>query len=73
MCDAQNHYVSLAAEALGIEREDTFRKYTHWGNLDRILHDAAPLIRQSPFSRERIIEVLTQTFCDVSGCPPDRM
>jgi hypothetical protein len=67
------NYISLAAEALGIEREDVFRKYTHWGDLDRILLDADPLIRQSPFSRERIIEVLTRTFCDVFGCPPDRM
>lgn len=52
------NYVSLVAEALGIEREDKFKKYKQWGNLNRILEDAEKFIEESPYSREKLIEVL---------------
>lgn len=56
------NYVNLVAEAMGIRREDNFKKYTHWGSLERILKDADEYIRESPFERERIIEVLQDVF-----------
>ena len=52
------NYVSLVAEALGIEREDKFKKYKQWKDLDRILTDAEAYVETSPFSREKMIEVV---------------
>ncbi len=56
------NYVNLVAKAMGIHREDKFRKYRQWGDLERILNDAEDHISQSPFERDRIIEVLQATF-----------
>ena len=62
-CDFSiTNYVNLVAEAIGIRRDDTFKKYTLWGNLDRILKDADERIAKSPFARERVIEVLQTVF-----------
>jgi hypothetical protein len=36
------HYLSLFGRALGIEFEDTYKKYVRWGDPDRILEDATP-------------------------------
>ena len=54
--------MNLVAEALGIRREGRFKKYNRWGDLDRILADAEPFIADSPFTRERIREVLKTVF-----------
>jgi hypothetical protein len=56
------NYVNLVAEAMGIRREDKFKKYARWGNLERILKDADDHIAESLFERNRIIEVLQATF-----------
>ena len=56
------NYVNLVAEAMGIRREDKFKKYTLWGNLERILRDAENHIAESPYDSERIIEVLQAVF-----------
>ena len=56
------NYVNLFAEAMGIRRDDKFKKYTLWGNLERILEDADDHIAESPFDSERIIEVLQAVF-----------
>jgi heterodisulfide reductase subunit B len=56
------NYVNLVAEAIGIRREDKFKKYTRWGSLDRILKDADDQIVESPFENERITEVLQAVF-----------
>jgi Fe-S oxidoreductase len=56
------NYIDLVAEALGIQREDTFKKYRQWGNLDRILADADRHISGAPFGRERVLEVLKAVF-----------
>ena len=55
-------YVNLVAEAIGTHREDKFKKYTLWGSLKRILEDADEYIAESPFEKERIIEVLKAVF-----------
>jgi Fe-S oxidoreductase len=57
------NYVNLVAEAMGIQRPDKFKTYARWKDLDRILADADPFIRESPFENKRIIEVLQKVFC----------
>ena len=56
------NYVNLVAEAMGIRRDDTFKRYMLWGDLDRILKDADDHILESPFEKERIVEVLQKVF-----------
>jgi Fe-S oxidoreductase len=56
------NYVSLVAEAIGVRRDDKFKIYSHWGNLDRILKDANENIIESPFDKDRIVEVLQAVF-----------
>ena len=56
------NYVNLVAEAMGIRRDDKFKKYALWGSLERILKDADEHIADSPFESERIIEVLQAVF-----------
>ena len=61
------NYVSLVADALGIERQDKFKKYKHWGDLDKILDDAVNFIKESPYAHEKIIEVVEKTFVKLRG------
>ena len=56
------NFINLVAEAMGIRREDKFKKYTRWGSLERILKDANDHIAESPFDRERIVDLLKETF-----------
>ncbi len=56
------NYINLVAEAMGIRREDKFKKYTRWGNLDQIIKDANQNIAESPFERDLIIETLQAVF-----------
>ena len=56
------NYVNLVAAAMGIRRDDKFKQYTRWGKLDLILEDADDHIAESPFERERVIEVLQSVF-----------
>ena len=56
------NYVNLVANAMGIYRDDLFKKYTLWHDLDRILKDANDNILESPFEKGRIIEVLQTVF-----------
>jgi Fe-S oxidoreductase len=56
------NYVSLVAEAMGIQRDDKFKRYTRWGSLERILKDADEHIAESPFESGLIIEVLKAVF-----------
>lgn len=56
------NYVSLVAEAIGVRRGDKFKTYSHWGNLNRILKDAEKYIIESPFDKDRIVEVLQTVF-----------
>jgi len=56
------NYVNLVAEAIGIRRDDKFKKYALWGSLEGILKDADEHIAESPFENERIFEVLQTVF-----------
>ena len=56
------NYVNLVAEAMGVRRDDKFKIYSHWVNLDRIIKDANKYIIESPFDKDRIVEVLQTVF-----------
>ncbi len=58
------NYASLVAEALGIAREDKFKKYKQWGDLKRIMNNVEEnaTISAMTFSREKIIEVIKEAF-----------
>ena len=63
------NYVTLVAEALGIEREDTFKKYKQWADVERITKDARPYIDTSPYSYPMIREAIKKTFIPLhEGC-----
>jgi Fe-S oxidoreductase len=55
-------YVTLVAEAIGIRREDKFKRWVQWADPDRIMADAAAEIARSPFAKSRIVEVLRAVF-----------
>lgn len=55
-------YVNLVAAAMGIRREDKFKKYALWKDLEKILKHAETHIATSPFKKKRIIEVLQEVF-----------
>jgi Fe-S oxidoreductase len=55
-------YITLIAEAMGIRREDRFKRWAQWADPDRIVEDAAARIARSPFSKRRIVEVLESVF-----------
>ena len=59
-----SNYVSLVAEALNIKRDDIFKKYARWKDLERIMRDAAKNVAGSPFKKEQIIDVLNTVFID---------
>lgn len=62
-CDLEiTSYVSLVAEAMGIHREDKFKKYLQMGDLDLILKDAKDFIEGSPFEKEQIIGAIQEVF-----------
>jgi Fe-S oxidoreductase len=56
------NYVNMVANAMGIHRDDKFKRYMLWGNLEIILNDANNYIHESPFEKERIVEVLQKIF-----------
>jgi Fe-S oxidoreductase len=55
-------YINLLAKALGIAREDKYRKYSHWADTDKIIDDARHCIAASPFSAEQITATITKIF-----------
>ena len=56
------NYVNLVANAMGVHRDDKFKRYVLWRDLNRILEDADEYILKSPFEKERIVEVLQTVF-----------
>ncbi len=66
--DAHHHdfevvsYIDLVAAAMGRPRENKFMPYVRWADPERILADAGARIAASPFSRERIREVIQAVF-----------
>ncbi len=56
------NYINLLSTSLGIKREDKFRKYMRWADVERILADAAPFVEVSPFSRSLIEQTVKSVF-----------
>lgn len=52
------NYMSIITEALGIEREDKFKKYKQWADIDKVLEDANEFVKSSPYSISQIREAL---------------
>ncbi|SDP68904.1 (Fe-S)-binding protein [Desulforhopalus singaporensis] len=56
------NYVNLIAELMGIHRQDKYKKYAHWNDLELILNDIGSNIEDTPFEREKIIATLRSLF-----------
>ena len=56
------HYLTLFARALGIEFEDTYKKYMHMGDPDRILEDASPCMAANGVDPEKARGLVIKTF-----------
>src|SRR5262245_26571064 len=56
------HYLTIFARALGIEFEDTYKKYAAWGDPDRILEDASPCMVANGVDAERARGLVIKTF-----------
>jgi heterodisulfide reductase subunit D len=61
------HYLTLFARALGIEFEDTYKKYMHWGDPDRILEDATPCMAANGIDADTARGLIIQTFAKPSS------
>jgi Fe-S oxidoreductase len=59
---AVEHYLSVFARGLGIEFEDTYKKYRLWQDPDRILADAAPCQEANHVEPARARAFVEQTF-----------
>jgi Fe-S oxidoreductase len=59
---AIEHYLSVFARGLGIEFEDTYKKYVLWGDPERILADMSPCQQASGVDPARARELVTLTF-----------
>jgi len=56
------HYLTLFARGLGIEFEDTYKKYVHWGDPERILEDATPCMAANGLDPETARGLVIKTF-----------
>lgn len=56
------HYLTLFARALGIEFEDTYKKYVGWADPDRILADATPCMAANGVDPETARGLVIKTF-----------
>ena len=56
------HYLTLFARALGIEFEDTYKKYVHMGDPDRILEDATPCMAANGVDPAKARGLVIKTF-----------
>ena len=56
------HYLSVFARALGIEFEDTFKKYRLWADPERVLQDATPCMEANHVDPAAARTLVTTTF-----------
>ncbi len=56
------HYLTLVGRGLGIEFEDTYKKYVRWGDPDRILDDATPCMAANGVDRDAARGLVVKTF-----------
>jgi hypothetical protein len=58
------HYLTPFARALGIEFEDTYKKYMAWGDPERILEDASPCMAANGVDPAVARGLVIKTFSD---------
>lgn len=56
------NYINLLCKCCGFDREDKFKKYSKWNNLERICSDINMNRDDLIYTREEIIETLKKTF-----------
>ena len=56
------HYLTVFARALGIEFEDTFKKYRLWADPERVLADMTPCQLASDVDPGRARALVAETF-----------
>lgn len=56
------NYINLVAESMGIDRENKFKKYVQWNDLDLILNDIGDRVDNLSIEKEKIIEILKAVF-----------
>ena len=56
------HYLSVLGRALGIEFEDTFKKYRLWQDPERVLADATPCMEANGVDPAKARAVVTRIF-----------
>jgi heterodisulfide reductase subunit D len=56
------HYLTLFARALGIEFEDTYKKYMRWGDPEKILEDATPCMAANGVDPDTARGLVIKTF-----------
>lgn len=59
---AVEHYLSVFARALGIEHEDTYKKYMLSGDTDKIMADMAPCMQANGVDPEQARRMVDRTF-----------
>jgi Fe-S oxidoreductase len=64
------HYLSVFARGLGIEFEDTFKKYRLWADPERVLADMAPCQQANGVDPERARRFATEAFGPGHVSPP---
>jgi len=60
------NYVNFIAQSLGINREDKYKKYKQWNNVERVMEAAKDNIAHSPYTEEQIKIVLSKLFSEVN-------
>lgn len=56
------NYINLLAHALGINREDKYKKYKQMDSVDEILSACRDFIKDSPYSEKKILHILNKEF-----------
>ena len=64
------HYLTVFARALGIEFEDTFKKYRLWADPDRIFADSTPCQQLNGVDPARARDLITRTFVPLGTVAP---
>ena len=64
------HYLTTFARGLGIEFEDTFKKYRLWADPDRIFEDSTPCQQANGVDPARARDLIARTFVPIGAVAP---
>ena len=65
------HYLSVFARGLGIDFEDTYKRWMLAGDPAAILAEATPCMEANGVDRDRAREFVERTFVTLRRSPPD--